>query len=284
MEGGEAVTLTHINMRIVLRSAFADIMGREGATAELQFLQAIASLETAYGAGWKPPGDGSFNLGALQAGSGWNGATFAYTDTTPQPDGSSKSYVTKFRKYPSLIEGAKDLVRVVYVNAGRSSVLKAAGAGNTLRASAGLYCVSSIVQAIADQERREVELLYGIVPTGFYQGFGKTPPERIANHHKRVVASIRAQALALSEPLPADIEAMPLKPALLRLGSRGSAVVALQEQLNRHSITPSLRTDGEFGEKTRLNVVAFQRRSGLVADGIVGGSTWAALTNGMANA
>lgn len=270
--------LSHQDMRAALRDAFRNVIGREATLSELQCLQAIASLESGYGQYWKPPGNGSFNLGATQAGSGWNGATFEYRDTTPQPDGSSKSYVTKFRKYPSLVAGAEDLVRAVYVNAGRSTVLWAASAGQTERFSAGLYCVSS--QAAKAEESAEVLEQFGIAPTGYYQGMGKTPAERIANHHKRVVASIRAQALALNEPLPADIEAMPIKPDLLRLGSKGSAVASLQEQLNRHGVTPVLKSDGEFGPQTQRNVIAFQRRAHLVADGIVGTSTWAALTDG----
>lgn len=263
-------------MRLVLRAAFADIIGREGTIPELQCLRAISSIETGDGEYWKPPGNKSFNLGAIQAGGSWSGATFEYRDTTPQLDGSSKSYVTRFRKYPTLIEGAKDLVRVVYVYAGRASVLRAAGAGETLKFSAGLYCPSSA--ATAAREKAEVLEQFGISPSGYYQGQGKTPAERIANHHRAVVASIRAQALALHEPLPADIEAMPIKPELLRLGSKGPAVVSLQEQLNRHSVTPLLVVDGDFGERTRFNVVSFQKRARLVADGIVGQRTWDALT------
>jgi hypothetical protein len=267
--------VNHNDMRTVLRAAFAAVIGREGTIHELQCLRAISSLESGDGEYWKPPGNGSFNLGALQAGSSWSGATFEYRDTTPQPDGSSKSYVTKFRKYPTLIAGAEDLVRVVFVNMGRSSVLKAASEGNTLRFSAGLYCVSS--PAARDKETAEVLEQFGIAPTGYYQGWGKTPAERIAHHHKAVVASIRAQALALSESLPADIAALPSLPALLRVGAKGTDVEKLQRELNRQIVTPLLKVDGDFGEATRRNVVAFQRRAKLVADGIVGERTWSAL-------
>lgn len=257
--------MNHLDMRLLLREAFRSVFSREATIPEAQCLQAIASLESAYGQGWKPPGNGSHNFGAIQAGSSWNGPTFQYTDTTPQPDGSSKPYVTRFRKYATPIEGAIDLVKVVFINRGRDKqVLPPATAGNTHGFSAGLYA------------------------TGYYEGFGKDGPdpgdspreERIANHHKQVVASIRAQALVLSEPLPADIAAMPVLRALLRRGAKGPDVVKLQAALNRHGVTPTLTADGDFGNKTYQNVVAFQRRSGLTADGIVGERTWAALDRG----
>lgn len=254
--------ITHNDMRIALREAFARVQGREATIPELQCLQAVASLESGYGQYWKPPGDGSFNLGAIQAGSSWSGETFVYTDTHPNPDGTSTPYRVAFRKYPSLVAGAEDLVRVVYRNKGRNQkVLPPASKGDTHGFSAGLY------------------------DTGYYEGFGKDGPdpgespreERIANHHRAVVASIRAQALALTEPLPADIAALPEPRPLLRMGATGPLVVKIQEALNRHGVTPTLKADGRFGPQTALNVRAFQRRQKLTADGIVGERTWAPL-------
>lgn len=56
----------------------------------------------------------------------------------------------------------------------------------------------------------------------------------------------------------------------LRQGSTGPAVKALQSRLG-------LRADEAFGPATKAAVVSFQRSRGLVADGIVGRGTWAAL-------
>lgn len=265
--------MNHTEMRIALRAAFSNIFSREGTISELQHLQAIASLESGYGQWWKPPGVGSFNLGAIQAGSSWNGATFEYTDTTPQPDGSSKPYVTKFRKYPTLVAGAEDLVRAVFVNMGRATVLRAANEGRTDRFSAGLYCVSSA--AARTKENADVLGQFGITPTGYYQGWGKTPAERIAHHCKSVVASIRAQALELTEPLPTYVASLPEARPLLRLGAKGGLVIKLQQALVKRGA--QLKPDGDFGAKTRDAVVTFQRSQRLTADGIVGEKTWALL-------
>lgn len=56
----------------------------------------------------------------------------------------------------------------------------------------------------------------------------------------------------------------------IKKGSRGSAVVTLQEKLN-------LVADGIFGALTDEAVRDFQKSKGLSVDGIVGAKTWAAL-------
>jgi hypothetical protein len=56
----------------------------------------------------------------------------------------------------------------------------------------------------------------------------------------------------------------------LRLGDEGEAVQDLQQALG-------IGADGDFGPKTKAAVMAFQKKHGLFADGIVGRNTWAAL-------
>ena len=69
--------------------------------------------------------------------------------------------------------------------------------------------------------------------------------------------------------------------AVLRDGSRGQDVITLQYLLDLISEyypdIPAVTQDGIFGSGTRQAVIAFQRRMGLVADGIVGPATWNAL-------
>jgi murein L,D-transpeptidase YcbB/YkuD len=67
--------------------------------------------------------------------------------------------------------------------------------------------------------------------------------------------------------------------AVLRSGSRGSDVVALQERLTALGYNPGT-ADGIFSSATTAAVVAFQRAKGLAADGVVGAQTWAALNAG----
>ncbi|MCK7622452.1 peptidoglycan-binding protein [Streptomyces sp. RS10V-4] len=60
-------------------------------------------------------------------------------------------------------------------------------------------------------------------------------------------------------------------------GDHGPAVSAVQAALKAHGA--ALPIDGSFGAATHKAVVAFQARSHLPADGIVGPSTWLALVN-----
>ncbi|MFE4823857.1 peptidoglycan-binding protein [Streptomyces sp. NPDC056704] len=64
----------------------------------------------------------------------------------------------------------------------------------------------------------------------------------------------------------------------LRRGDRGPAVGRLQQLLNQRvpDLTP-LTVDGFFGPVTHGRVREFQRRAGIVIDGIVGPQTWGAL-------
>jgi len=57
---------------------------------------------------------------------------------------------------------------------------------------------------------------------------------------------------------------------VLRMGDTGEDVALLQARLE-------LAPDGDFGPITKAAVIAFQRKNGLFADGIVGPSTWAKL-------
>lgn len=83
----------------------------------------------------------------------------------------------------------------------------------------------------------------------------------------------RAEAIIGTRPPPKPV-AKP-RPTLER-GDTGWRVKQLQRLLNG---APgfSLEVDGIFGDKTAHAVTRFQRRRGIVPDGVVGPVTWAAL-------
>jgi hypothetical protein len=65
--------------------------------------------------------------------------------------------------------------------------------------------------------------------------------------------------------------------AIVRRGSRGPAVIALQNLLRLERTTG----DGLFGPRTEEAVRRYQSSRGLVADGIVGAATWTALLHNL---
>ncbi|USH44773.1 endolysin [Microbacterium phage Juanyo] len=68
------------------------------------------------------------------------------------------------------------------------------------------------------------------------------------------------------------------KRPVIRKGSKGQAVKDLQARLNRdYPLYSKLAVDGIFGNGTEKVVREFQRRAGLVVDGIVGERTWGKL-------
>ncbi len=60
---------------------------------------------------------------------------------------------------------------------------------------------------------------------------------------------------------------------LIRQGSRGVYVLVAQDGLNTLGFTTG-GLDGIFGTQTRNAVLSYQRRRGLVVDGIIGCNTW----------
>ena len=68
-----------------------------------------------------------------------------------------------------------------------------------------------------------------------------------------------------------------LNKRILAFGDRGESVKWLQWILNHHGT--NLAIDGIFGKQTKLSVLLFQGEHDLVADGIVGPKTIAALQN-----
>lgn len=58
----------------------------------------------------------------------------------------------------------------------------------------------------------------------------------------------------------------------LRMGQSGATVKSAQQKLQ--ALVTGLETDGDFGEKTKDAVKAYQTVEGLVEDGVIGRRTW----------
>lgn len=184
----EAEAVKHRVARRAVNWGFARVFGRAPKVAEAQVCQGVGWLETRYGTAWKkppdkPPGYHPFNMGAIQCCQPERkgallicpGLSFLYTDTHPNPDGSSSAYHVCFKGYVNDEDGFFDLARTVFLIFGREKVLRAAQSGSVWNCSAQLR------------------------DTGYYEGFGKNREERIGNHAKALGSAIARQCEALGE-------------------------------------------------------------------------------------
>ncbi len=95
---------------------------------------------------------------------------------------------------------------------------------------------------------------------------------------KKSVILIFALALALATILSLLFIETPdvAQAAVLKQGSRGDNVKTVQQKLIRWGYLKG-SADGIFGAKTKAAVIAFQKKNGLTADGIIGTRTAQAL-------
>ena len=95
---------------------------------------------------------------------------------------------------------------------------------------------------------------------------------------KKSVILIFALALVLATILSLVFIETPdvARAAVLKQGSRGDSVKTVQQKLIRWGYLKG-SADGIFGVKTKAAVIAFQKKNGLTADGIIGTRTAQAL-------
>jgi len=209
---------------------------------EIAALFACALHETGFGSGWKGAGAGSYNQGAVQCGK-WAGRRFVYVDTHPNADGTSTSYSACFRAYANDQAGWDDLGRIMYTGR-RTGVREAAMREDWLGVSEQMHA------------------------TGYYEGFGKTVADRIANHARamakgvnRALAVLGAGSIVVPPAAPVELT------RVLELGCIGEDVKRAQRELK-------LAADGIFGKFTRAATVAYQTQHRLIGDGRIGPVTW----------
>lgn len=223
---------------------------------EVRHLAGIGLLETTYGTGWKGPGVDSFNMGAIQKGTGWTGDTFVYTDTHPNDDGTSTPYRIEFRKYRNKVEGWEDLAKVAYVNRKRATVKVEAHANRT-------YGVSSELHR-----------------TGYYEGFGATVDDRIRNHYRSLARSLNTADKAIdSSHVIVDpvVPSLVVIPPTIRRCSGYAEDPSIREAVKQAQRELRVVADGLFGKVTFDAVVAYQRKNHLLDDGVIGPRTWTTL-------
>lgn len=89
-------------------------------------------------------------------------------------------------------------------------------------------------------------------------------------------ASVTAIAVKNGREVAETAIELSVEAAVLRQGSKGGEVKEVQRRLKQWGYY-SGAVDGIFGSGTKKAVVAFQKKNGLTADGVVGKATYAAL-------
>ncbi len=89
-------------------------------------------------------------------------------------------------------------------------------------------------------------------------------------------AGVTAVALSHDALAPETMQTAVIPAAVLRQGSTGGEVKEVQRRLKQWGYY-SGSVDGIFGAGTKKAVIAFQKKNGLTADGIVGKATYKAL-------
>lgn len=99
------------------------------------------------------------------------------------------------------------------------------------------------------------------------------PPSNLSPGNGQGTGSATAPG---ATPPAQSLPAFTLTGGNLQQTSKGDNVSQLQSLLNQYN-SANLKTDGDFGPLTKQAVINFQQKNGLVADGIVGAKTAAAL-------
>lgn len=180
---------------------------------------------------------------AYKFGTAWKGAAY-YSGTTEYYDGVNPSRIMDFfRKYDSVKDSTEDYFDMLCHCKRYNPALNCATPEQSIRAIvAGGYATGP------EYAERIVELM------------------RSGNFRKY---DIQQNTMPKTDNPYAD----PV--ATIRHGMRGDGVRWLQTELNRHGYT--LRVDGIAGDITIGAVLDFQKRHGLVVDGLCGPATRAAL-------
>jgi len=171
--GGKRIS--HAQAKAITIAAFRDAMGRMPTMCERHAVQVVSLAESQYGAGWKGEGIGSHNWGAVQAGKPPcnPNRSFLYTDSHPNPDGTSTRYQICFRRYPNHESGAADVVKIL----NRMDIF------DKLKHECSMRNLST-----------------SMFDAGYYEGFGRNREERINNHIKYLTRFYKQMTKSLGEP------------------------------------------------------------------------------------
>ncbi len=169
--------------------------------------------------------------------------------------------------YPLQIGSTGDQVRALQLRLNRIS--------KNFPAIPKILAIDGIFAEDTDAAVRKFQEVFNLTPDGIV---GKNTWYTIQNIYIGVkrLNSLESEGITLEEITRQY-------PGSLQLGSQGGGVRALQYYLaylaEFYDTIPTISIDGDFGETTQNAVIAAQKTFGLPPDGVVGESTWYALSN-----
>lgn len=185
---------------------------------------------------------------AYHFGDAWHGAAYK-TGTTEYYDGKTATKITDwFRQYDTVEDAVCDYMDML------------------------IHCKRYKGAVSQSTPKKSIE---GIINGGYATGPGYVNSiMKLINSYNLTKYDMKV----LGAQVIFDMCPYPETNATLKRGMRGDKVKYLQWILNNHGAT--LNIDGAFGPSTEKAVKAYQTKSKLVADGIVGPKTWGVLKNG----
>jgi hypothetical protein len=248
-----------------------------------------AGLKVAEAPGWRTRGVKGLDMGKIR------GVICHHTGTAAKAKGNIPTY-------DILIRGRSDLSGpLCHLGLGRDGTFYVIAAGRAQHAGAGTWesvttgnmCFVGIEAEHSGTEeepwpavqmeayQRGVAAILQKIGAGANMccGHKEWAPSRKVDPNFDMAAFRRAVAGFMegktpNPPIPAtDAQARPT----MRRGDRGDLVVQLQTKLIKLKLLAEPKAGPNFGPKTEAAVREFQRRNGIVGDGIVGPKTWAKL-------
>ena len=105
-----------------------------------------------------------------------------------------------------------------------------------------------------------------------------------ARHTSQILGAVRPKYANANNAKSGGDKCM-IELSVLSVGSKGEQVKAVQRLLKsmgyRGANNTALSIDGDFGNNTKIALVAFQKAKGLTADGVCGSKTWSKLIKGV---
>lgn len=192
--------MNHVQFRPIVISAWARKNVGPVPLSVIQITHAVSSHESSLGQGWKPPGVGSNNTGAVQSPNCNPETTFEYKDTHPNPDGTSTTYRVCFKKYASLEDGLVDQIRYQFK---QPETFQAALRGDLWGVCAGMY------------------------KSGYFEGRGKDKQARIRSYYVALERNLKSITIALKEPNLFAASTTPVVPSTQPTSGNGATFTAL---------------------------------------------------------